>query len=290
MTSPRLAVWPWLTGLAVLCQVGCTTLPAASVTTFGQGVDKVRLQFDTTFASINQMATEDEIDQAVLLPTLTEASVAVVVPQADIDKWDKAITVIDGYVAKLVLLLSPDQANTFETAADALGTSLAKLDPDSLPSAGVAAGFLEAGRLLIEAKAETDAIAVAKKADPAMRMIFSAMAAAVGSDHHEGLRGTVWAHWQERMGVQQVAFLTAKAAGKRDAVVAYIDSRDKRDTQDLQLGSLRQSLLDLAGAHAALARGSAVELGAAIAMIQQELDNTRTQISKFSAMKPKAKE
>jgi hypothetical protein len=74
---------------------------------------------------------------------------------------------------------------------------------------------------------------------------------------------------------------------KREIVTAFIALRDKRDAQDLQLGSLRQSLLDLAMAHSALARGSDTDLATAINMIQQELQATRSLFDQFKALKLK---
>lgn len=253
-----------LLGAALLFVAGCTTVPPAQVTAFAQGVDAVKLQLDTTFTSINQFASEDEIDRAATLPVLKEEDVAVVLEPGDIAKWDNAFGSMDTYAANLNLLISPDRANEFGTAAEGLGTALSKLDPDALPSAGVAAGFVELGRLLIEAKAESDALQAARKADPGVQQVFSAMADVIGGTSDEGLRGTVQQHWIKRMAAQRQAFLAANPNARRPVVVAFVGLRDKRDTQDLQLGSLRQSLLDLAAAHAALARGSQADLATAI--------------------------
>jgi len=273
--------------LAVLGAVSCTTVQPARVTAFGQGVDKVRLQVDTTFTTVNQMVTEDEIDRAVGLPTLTEDDVTVVLKNEDIAKWDKAFEEIDAYVAKLSSLLSPEQPQDFDKALGELGTEMKNLDPKTLPSASVATGFAELGRLLIEAKAQRDALRIARNTDTAMKTIFTEMADTIGPDHSKGLRGTVWEHWKTRMDSERQAFLRAKDKSdiRREIINAYISLRDKRDGQDLQLGSLRQSLLDLASAHEALARGSDTDLAAAITMIQQELEATRALSEQFNGPK-----
>jgi hypothetical protein len=273
---------------ALLFVAGCTTVPPAQVTAFAQGVDAVKLQLDTTFASINQFASQDEIDRAATQATLKEVDVAPVLERDDIAKWDTAFGSMDTYAANLNLLLSPDRANEFGTAAEGLGTALSKLDPKALPSAGVAAGFVELGRLLIEAKAESDALKAARKADPGVQQVFSAMAEVIGETSDKGLRGTVQEHWINRMAVQRAAFAAAKPDARRAIVVAFVALRDQRDTQDLQLGSLRQSLLDLAAAHAALARGSQADLATAIGRIQQELDATRALDEHFKSLKPKS--
>jgi hypothetical protein len=49
---------------------------------------------------------------------------------------------------------------------------------------------------------------------------------------------------------------------------------------------LRQSILDLASAHGALARGSNIDLNSAVALIQQELDATRALAEHFQSLQP----
>jgi hypothetical protein len=278
-------------GAASLLLAACTTVQPARVTAFGQAVNQVKVQVDQTFVGINQMVSADEVDRAIMQPKLTDDDVGVVLKLEDIAKWDKAFAEIDAYVANLTLLLSPDRAAEFGAAATKLGAEVARIDPNALPSAGVAAGFAELGRLLIEAKAESDAVKAARQADPGMQMIFSEMALAVGETNLKGLRGTVTEHWKTRLAEQQLAFLKAKAgsAERRTAVLAYIDFRNQRDAQDLQLASLRRSLLDLAAAHSALARGSDSDLAAAIGLIQQESEATRSLFDQFNALKPKPK-
>lgn len=274
---------------AFLLVAGCASVPPAQVTAFAQGVDSVKLQLDTAFASINQLATQDEIDRVVTLPTLAEEDVGIVLKSEDVAKWDQAFASIGHYAGSLSLLLSPDRANEFSTAAEGLGTALSKLDPNALPSPGVAAGFVELGRLLIEAKAETDAVNAARKADAGVQQVLSEMAAVVGESNQKGLRATVRSHWQARMGAQQAAFTETTGAARRGIVVAFIDLRDKRDAQDLQLGALYQSLLDLGAAHAALAHGSAIDLDAAIGRIKQEFEVTRALDAHFRSLEPQAK-
>ena len=272
---------------AFLLVAGCTTVPPAQVAAFAKGVDSVKVQLDTTFANINQLAAEDEIDRAATLPTLTEENVGVLLKSEDIAKWDVAFASIGRYADSLSLLLAPERANDFSTAAQGLGTALSKLDRDALPSAGVAAGFVELGRLLIEAKAETDALNAARKADPGVQEIFSQLASVIGESNQDPgtLRATVRSHWLLRMGEEQAAFSEAAPGARRATVVDFVDLRDKRDAQDLQLGALRQSLLDLGAAHAALARGSAIDLDTAIGRIQQEIDVTQALNEHFKSLK-----
>ena len=280
----------WLLGAALLSATACTTVPAPDVASFHQGVDTAKLQLDTAFATINQMVTEDEIDRAVTLPKLREEDVIVVLKAEDVAKWDTAFAKIDRYAANLTLLISPDNAKEFGTATEGLAAALAQLSPNALPSPGVATAFAELGRLLIEVKAQTDAVQAARTADPGIQKIFTGIADVIGESNQEGLRGTVSQHWAERLGDKQVDFLAAQGNARRSVVTDYINLRDQRDAQDLQLGSLRRSLLDLAAAHAALARGSNVELSNAVALIQQELDATRAFADYFKSLKAQPKE
>lgn len=119
---------------ALLLLTGCPTVQPARVAEFGQGVAKVKLQFDTTFTAINEMVTEDEIDRAIGQPTLKEEDVAVILKQEDIAKWDNAVAEIDRYVANLNALLSPSHAKDFDKALVDLGTEAKNLDPNLLPS------------------------------------------------------------------------------------------------------------------------------------------------------------
>jgi hypothetical protein len=294
-TQGRLSRLPILFAALLIAVSACSsarTVEPARVADFGQGVGKVHTQLDTTFSSINDFITDDEIDRAVNLPILTDEDVPIVFKQEDIAKWDKAFSYLDQYVANLTLLLSPDNAKRFGDATEKLASELQQLAPKATASGAfgpVATAFAELGRLLIEAKAQSDALAAARIADPGIQEIFAEMAKAIGEDNQSGIRGTVAQHWTLRMAQQRTAFLRAKGSDRRENVVEYIKLRNGRDAQDLQLSLLRQSILDLAAAHSALARGSSADLAGAIAMIQQELDAARSLSDFFASLKTSAK-
>lgn len=284
--APRQSLMCGLLSVALLLVAACASVPPADVLEFRNGAHAVNVQLDTTFASVNELASADAIDRAATLPSLTEDEVAPVLKREDIAKWDTAFAAIDRYAANLNLLLSPDHADEFGEAAEGLGSALDGLNLNVSP--GVATGFAELGRLLIIAKAESDAISAARIADPAMQQIFSAMAEAVGETNQDGIRLTVWSHWTDtRMASQKLAFKETNPSARRAIVAAFVDLRDKRDAQDLQLSSLRQSLLNLAVAHHALAEGSNVDLSTAISRIQEELAATRALHEHFLSLQPK---
>jgi len=111
------------------------------------------------------------------------------------------------------------------------------------------------------------------------------MADAIGASKDQPLRSTVWNHWIQRMTAKRLEFRNASENARRSIIDAYIQLRDSRDTQDLQLASVRQSLLDLAVAHAALARGDNLQLSGAVAAVQRELDATRALAEHFQSLK-----
>src|SRR5262249_19684975 len=157
----------------------------------------------------------------------------------------------------LTLLISPDNANQFSTATQQLADAIASLSPNALPSPTVSTAFAEFGRILIEVKGQHDAVAAARTADPGIQKVFTEMAGVIGEPRGEpgSLRATVRSHWQLRMDDRRADFLAVAGEARRSIVTDYIRLRDQRDAQDLQLGMLRQSVLDLAAAHGALARG-----------------------------------
>jgi hypothetical protein len=274
---------------------GCAGVPTARVADMHDAAAKVQSQLDTTFASVNDMILEDQIDRAATLQKLDKDAIVVVLKPEAVAQWDRAMSVVQGYTSSLTALLAPDQANAFGAAAQDLGTQFAKLDPKALPSAGVATAVGELGRLLIEARAETTAAAVARKADPAMQHLFSAMAAAIGETPVDGadgdsLRAIVQRHWVQREAEQRLLFVKAgDQASRRQIAVQYGTLIRTAATQDMQMKLLQQSLLELGVAHAAIARGSDPDLGAAVARIQQEVEATRSFAEFFSSLKQKSK-
>jgi hypothetical protein len=275
-----------------LALAGCTNVVQTdSIAKFGAGAATAKLQLDTAFQSIDELAAEDELARAAMQSTLNEESVATVIKPGDVQKWDNAFNLIDKYVANLQALLSPTVAKDFSDSLVSLGTELKTVRPQAVPDPGVATAFAEAGRLLIEAKAQHDAQAIAQHADPAIRQVFVTMSNVFGDGPSKGLRGTVRVHWLDRMADKQALFTrTTDNAAKRQVVIDYFVLRDKRDAQDLQLATLRQSLLDLADAHTAMAAGSPLDLTAALAAVKQELDATQALHDQFSALKPQKKE
>jgi hypothetical protein len=273
---------------ALLCLAGCPeNTKTETVTKFSTACATAKGQLDTTFTSIDEFAAEDELSRGVSRTALNEDSFVTVIKPDDVAKWDNAFEKMDGYTQRLQALLSPEVPKNFEDSLVGFGTQLQKVRPEAVPDAGVATAFAELGRLLIAAKAERDAQTIAMHADPGIRQILTTMADVIGNGSSNGLRGTVHTHWTVRMGEKQVAFLAPDntPALKQKLVLDYFAIRDKRDAQDLQLTSLRQSLLELADAHSAMARGATTDLAASVTMLKREFTETQSLYDQFKLLK-----
>jgi hypothetical protein len=296
------------TSLLMLCfAAGCPSIQPARVTQFQQSTDTVHVQAQTTFRAINDLVTEDELDLVVKKKDLTESDVAVMLAPTEIAKWEKAFSAVDSYCKSLAALLDPSLATDLEQSFVGAATELKTLDKNALPDPIISTAFAEVAGMLIEAKAQADALKVASSADPSMQVVFTSMANAIGSnDNKPGLITTVSKHWTNRMGVKDDEFhrnfddfykahptpskdeKTTFEAAQRQIVLEYIQLRDQRDAQLLTLTSLRKSLLGLAEAHSALARGSAADLSTVLTKLQTELDGTKALYDQFKALKPGA--
>jgi hypothetical protein len=73
-------------------------------------------------------------------------------------------------------------------------------------------------------------------------------------------------------------------ASRRAAAEAYLAMLEQRDAQLASLASLRDSLLLLADAHTAAANGSGTDAAGIIAMIGEQVDQTRALFERFAAI------
>jgi len=88
------------------------------------------------------------------------------------------------------------------------------------------------------------------------------------------------------MGNDQAAFVGASASARKPIAQDYAGLIQKRDAQDVSLALLHDNLLNVGKAHAALARGSDVDLAGAIGAIGRELDAAQSLVNQFSALAP----
>lgn len=280
--SPGRRRYPIAWALAVaLVVAGCATPQPQAVSAFRQGVVAANQQTTAVFAEVNSMLREQQLDRAALQPTLSEDLFAEGLPADARATWTRAYALMDEYAAAIEALLAPEQRTGVEEQLRELGDKLAAVQEDPLPE-GVAGGFVKLGGLLVQIKANEDALGAMRRADPAIQEIFSTMATAIGASQEEGVRLTVWSAWTTTLGGPQVQFLKAQGVpAKRRVAEAYLKLLGERDSQDELLASLRVSLLSLGGAHRAMARGDQLTAQGFIAIVQEEYKGVREEIERI---------
>ena len=285
--------------LAVLL-AGCRTIQPTGVANFSTGVTAAKGQTSLAFQAVTDLTSASIIDFAASQPTLTDNNFLPVLDPASLAVWDKVFTALQKYSQNLALLTSPDLTKSYEDGVVNLATEVKQVGADlmkqkmipELPSfsPSLAGAFKELGDLLLRAKAQHDAKAVLTQTDPTIKTIFTTMADAIGTSQMNNLRGTVSAHWQQRKAILQGSFLvrTNTPADRHTIAAQYAGALNGQITQDLALASLQCSYLALVDAHHALAQGSRPDALAAIAAVEQEVQNTQNLINRFNSI-PTAK-
>jgi hypothetical protein len=291
--------WVSLSLLAVLL-VGCKTIQPSGVTNFAAGVSAAKGQTSLAFQGVTDLTSEAIIDFAASQSTLTDNSFLPVLDPASLAVWDKVFAALQKYAQNLALLTSPNLTKDYEDGVVNLATEVQQVGADlkkqkmisEVPSLSpsLAGAFTELGDLLLRAKARHDAKEVLSQTDPTIKTIFTTMAVAIGTSRTNNLRGTVSAHWDQRKAILQGGFLvrTNTPADRRAFAAQYASALNGQITQDLALASLQRSFLALVDAHHALAQGSRPDALAAIAAVEQEVQNTQNLINRFNSI-PRAK-
>lgn len=280
-----------VTGASLLTVIGCgSAVRTDSVTKFREGVAQTQKEAQVAFHDANALAREESIQYvlASTRPGITEKDFTPALSPDATAAWDSAFAALQSYASSLERLLSPDQANQFGNAAVSLGSELKTGSVGAQINPGVATAFTEFGQILITLKAETDAQAAMRKANPGVQSVLNSMADALGGNDRTGVRGTVWANWEAKLAEQPIrAYADAVKNGnnmqqKRAAVDSFLAMLDERDAQLASLASLRQSILLLGAAHASAATGSTADVAEIIATISQQLDETKSLVQQFS--------
>lgn len=278
--------------------VGCASVRQDKLKAFSEGVTTAKAQADTAFTAVNTLTSDAVIDYAAKQGTLDDAHFFEVLDAASVAKWDSTFVALQKYSQSLLLLTGSDITKGYRDATGELASQITetgqKLKTQGLISeapqlsAGLATAFAELGNILLEAKASADAKNTIRRADPTVQRIFNKMADAIGANGKEGIRGTVYAHWELIKGFEKVDFLKAQEfPGKRAVAAKFSDAKSKQQAQDVALASLQKSLRALADAHHALALDSKFQVAAAVAVVSQEAKNTKEIYDKMqTATKP----
>jgi hypothetical protein len=274
--------------LFILALIGCATPKPKAIPEFRQGVVTANQQTLAAFSDINDMLREQQLDRAVNQLTLNEEMFGEGIPAESRATWMRAFSLMDEYAQKLEILLSAEQRVGIEEELRGFGEKLSATQEEPLPD-GVAAGFVKLGGLLAQIKIGQDAVEIMREADPAIQDIFSTMSFAVGSNHEEGIRNTVWSAWTTELAKFQVEFLRAgnNLQMKRQIAEKYLNILNERNAHDQLLSSLRLSFLSLGGAHAAMARGDRLNASGYIQIVQDEYKGFRKEIDRLREAREK---
>jgi hypothetical protein len=257
--------------LCVSTLVGCSTVDPTSATSFGSAATATGQQADTAFAQINTLTSQSIIENAAQQPTLSSQNFFKVIPPEAITSWDKAFAAMAAYAQSLNTLSSSSNSESTATAVGGLATTIeSQTKSESLP--GLSAAFVSVAGALEKAKFGHDAYEVAVAADPDIQKITQSMADDIGATNKTGLRATVWGNYQAYvMAPLQQSFLSASATDKVNLAKQFSAALDDRAAADVQLTSLRSSILALGTAHHAIVTKSSVDFATALNSINQQL-------------------
>jgi len=256
-------------GFALAFLTGCSTVDSTSAASFGSAATATGQQADTTFAAINTLTSPNIIEHASEQAYLSPSNFYQVVPTDTISGWDNAFSAMSSYAQALSTLSSSGTQETAPAAISNLASNIEAQTKLQMP-AGLSTMFVDVATALEKAKNGHDAYEVAVTADPSIQKIVSIMADNIGATNKDGLRATVALNY--RLGVM-APLETSFSASKDKLSVAkqYATILDQRNAADLQLSSLRSSILALGTAHHAIASKSSSDFTTAVATINQQL-------------------
>ena len=250
---------------------GCSTVDSTSATSFGSAATATGEQADTAFAQINTLTSQSIIENASQQPTLSSKNFYQVVPSEEIGRWDSAFAAMAAYAQSLTTLSTTSNSESNANAIGGLARTIeSQTQSKSLP--GISSAFVSVAGALEKAKFGHDAYEVAVATDPDIQRVVQCMADAIGVSNKTGLRGTVWANYQSFvMAPLQVNFLSAPSPDKLTLAKQFSTILDQRNAADLQLASLRASIIALGNAHHAIVTKSSIDFTTALATITQQL-------------------
>lgn len=254
---------------ALLVLAGCSTVDSSSAASFGSAATATGQQANTAFAGINTLTSPNIIEHASERAYLSPNNFYQVVPNDVVSGWDNAFSAMSSYAQALSTLSSFGNQEAAPTSISNLASNIEAQTKSNMP-AGLNTMFVDVATALEKAKNGHDAYEVAVTADPSIQKIVQTMADTIGATNKDGLRHTVALNY--RLGIMEpleVSFPSAK--DKLSAAKQYAIVLDQRSASDLQLSSLRSSILALGTAHHAIATKSPVDFNMAVATINQQL-------------------
>lgn len=279
----------------LLLGVGCRSLNNADVQTFSKGITAAKAETEVSFKGVTDLTSKTIINYAAEQPTLNDANFFVVLSPDATASWDHVFSALEQYGTDLGLLTSQDLTKEYQDSAVNLAQQIQQTGehlkeagafanvPDASPM--LATAFTKLGDILLKAHAEHDAMKIMHATDPVIADVFARMASSVGDSQKTGLRGTIFAHWEQLKATKQVEFLKAVRAAdpakRLDLAQEFANLLQQQQAQDLSLTSLRRSFLALARAHHELANGNNLSASHAVNEIVSELNDTKALYERF---------
>lgn len=254
---------------ALLVLAGCSTVDSTNAASFGSAATATSQQADTTFTAINTLTSQNIVEHAAKKAYLSPNDFYQVVPTDVVSGWDNTFSAMSSYAQALTTLSSAGNQETAPTAISNLAANIEGQARMNMPP-GLNTVFVDVATALEKAKNGHDAYEVAVTVDPSIQTIVQTMADSIGGSNKDGLRHTVALNYRLGvMGPLEADFSTSK--DKLSVAKQYATILDQRSAADLQLASLRSSILALGTAHHAIATKSPVDFTSAVATINQQL-------------------
>lgn len=284
----------WLLAIALLA--GCATGGNDHVASLQKAMDANHKAAVGILKRANDEMLPYRIEQGVLGTSFSKGDLSLLAP-SDIAAWDKILSGLDTYCTALAELTSGKEAADYVSASESFGLkvqSLVKTVKGSTGAGIVDAGtaVTELGSILVTYKAERDAHAVAKAADPSFQAVVRGLVGALGvagepprpvahgllASYETGYQTSNAEKSLRRFKGDAIAGFDAMApAERREAIKDFVAwLRVEQDHEDFveSVTALAEALNKAAAAHAALARGDPATVAAAFAALRAEIQNT----------------
>ena len=269
-------------GSILLALSGCArTVSSENLADFSQAATAISKQSELSFDKSNKLARDFAIERFIRSgrPGLTEDHFQGAVTRESTDAWKEALTGLSDYGTAVASLVDTKHGAQTTDALVALAGRLQSGHVGLNINPKVATAFATFAGALIDARAQRQATRILQAADPSVQQLLSTMAEAIGANDSEGLRGTVYRLGTQAVSPIQRSYGTAAEAhdekAQRRLIGEYLTGLEARDAQLRSLENLRASLINLAAAHAAAARGGPATVGMLVAQIDYRLDETK---------------
>jgi len=284
-----------LTAVAVLAG-GCANAGLQNTDALQQAMHADHKAAVRVLRRANIEDTPYRIEDGVTRSAFGAADLSLVAP-ADVAAWDKVLGALDDYCAALDCLASQKASTDFATASAGLGATLNALakaqgvaTDDKVSVAETA--VIGLGSLVLQARAQSDALSVARKADPGFQAVIGSLIEALGFEgdppvpSSHGLLASYDSDFSAGTAAEAKKFKGDSISGfaslgpdqKRASIQelqAWLKARQGHDEFVSSVKTLVSALDKVRRAHAALCGSDAEKASAAFAQLQAEIKGVK---------------